>query len=215
MRWSRLAALVMLVTLWPSAAHAAQGWWAWLEELSGPGPFHGYVLAAPVLCTRDGVVVPCWMKQSADGPERLLVLSVGRLGSGDNVRFKDLPDTPDNRREVNVLQISGSYMFRLHPAIDVGFGAGTMRLSGEGFKPLWRFTLIPGTMSVRPLALIKQWQDNHRWAYIVRGEIETSFVTGGFNAADFGSSTSTFRSGPEFLTRAAVVVDFGSLIWGW
>jgi hypothetical protein len=154
------------------------------------------------------------MKNPVDGPKRLVVLSVGRLGSGDNLRFKDLPDTSDNRREVNVLQISGSYVFRLHPAIDVGFGAGTMRFSGDGFHALWRFTLIPGTMSVRPLALIKQWQNN-RWVYIIRGEIETSFVTSGFRAAQFGSTTSTFSTGPEFLTRAAVVADVGSLLWGW
>ena len=48
---------------------------------------------------------------------------------------------------------------------------------------------------------------------IGRGEIETSFVTSGFTAAQFGNTTSRFSTGPEFLTRAAVVNDFGPTIW--
>jgi len=222
MRWGRLVVLLGIITLWPSAAYA--GFWAWLEELSGPGPFYGYVLSSPILCVRDGQLVPCWKsvppKISEEEarkyrPKRLVYLSVGRLGSGDNLRFKDLPDTPENRSEVNVLQVSGLYMFRLHPALDAGFGAGTLRFSGENdddFKPVWRFALIPVSVSVRPLSLVPQWKD--RWfAYLVRGEFETSFVTSGFTAKQFGNSTSSFSSGAEFLTRAAVVIDLGSIVW--
>jgi hypothetical protein len=222
MKWGRLVVLLGVITLWPGTAFAAAGWWAWLEELSGPGPFRGLVIAAPVLCFRDGKVVSCFLPVPKNAteeeaakyrPKRLLFVSVGSLGSSDHLRFKDLPDTPENRREVNVLQVSGTYVYRLHPAVDVGFGAGTMRFSGEGFRSLWRFTLIPATASVRPFALVKQWQDN-RWAQVVRGEIETSFVTSGFTAAQFGNSASTFSTGAEFLTRAAVVIDFGALVWG-
>ena len=55
--------------------------------------------------------------------------------------------------------------------------------------------------------------DFHLPAYVVRGEIETSFVTSGFTAAQFGNTTSKFSTGPEFLTRAAVVIDFTPIIW--
>lgn len=211
MKWRRLVVLLGVITLWPTGAYAAAGWWAWLEELSGPGPFHGFVLAAPIICVRDGEVISCRPGSDETRPKRLVAVSVGKLGSGDNVRFKDDPSGPD-RREVHVLQVSGTYMFRLHPALDTGFGAGTLRFSGEGFDPLWRFTLIPASMSARPLALVKQWQYKW-WAYVVRGEIETSFVTSGFTAAQFGNTTSKFSTGPEFLTRAAVVIDFTPIIW--
>ena len=222
MRWGRLVVLLGIITLWPNLAYA--GFWAWLEELSGPGPFYGRVVSSPLLCVSDGKAVPCWrvIPQNATEeearqyrPKRLVYLSVGRLGSRDNLRFKDLADTPENRREVHVLQISGLYMFRLHPSLDAGFGAGTLRFSGESdddFRPLWRLTLIPASVSVRPLALVGQWKD--RWfAHLVRGEIETSFVTGGFDSTQFGNPASKFKTGPEFLTRAAVVIDIGSIVW--
>jgi hypothetical protein len=209
MKWGRLVVLLGVMTLWPSAAYAS--FWAWLEELSGPGPFHGWVVATPVLCTSDGELVSCRARSDSHRPKRLLVLSVGKLGSGDNPRFNDEPKTPD-RREVKVLQTSVTYMYRLHPTVDVGFGAGTLRFSGDAFDPLWRFTLVPTSVSVRPLALVKEWKYKW-WAYVVRGEVETSFVTKGYNALDFGNSTSTFSSGPEFLTRAAIVLDFTPAVW--
>ena len=36
----------------PQAASAAkeQDWWGWLEEFSGPGPFHGFELSAEIMC---------------------------------------------------------------------------------------------------------------------------------------------------------------------
>ncbi|MFL6279832.1 MAG: hypothetical protein ACJ731_06960 [Vicinamibacterales bacterium] len=209
MNRSRLGILVVALALWPTGAYAAAGWWAWLEELSGPGPFHGLALGAPVLCSGENGLVPC---TPASGVKRLVFVTVSTVTSGHNLRFKDLPDTPDNRREVHVLQVSGSYMFRLHPAVDVGVGAGTMRFSGEGFEPLWRVTLIPANAAVRPFTLIGKWRTNP-WAQVVRGEFETSFVMPGFTAAQFGTPASTFSVGPEFLTRAAVVIDFGPLVW--
>ena len=223
MHCRRVVVLLALLTLWPSAAFAAKGWWGWLEELSGPGPFRGYVLSFPVLCVRDGQLVPCYKQLPPHSteddavkfrPKRMVYVSVGSLGSDDHLRFKDLPDTPENRREVNVLQVSGLYMFRLHPAVDVGAGAGTMRLSGEGFDAIWRFTLVPTSVAVRPFAFVKEWKDS-RWAGMIRGELETSFVTAGFTAEQFGTPASSFKTGPEFLTRAAVVIDLGVFVWGW
>jgi hypothetical protein len=218
MKRARVFVLLGMIVAWPSAAYAAAGFWAWLEELSGPGPFHGFVVSAPVLCERDGKLVKCWQPISKDTPEteaqrlrpeRLLVLSVGRLGSGDNVRFKD--EEPLDTREVNVLQTSWLYMFRLHPSLDAGVGAGVMRFSGHGFDPFLRFTLVPASLSFRPLALTSQ---KNRWfAHFIRLDLETSFVTEGFTAAQFGSSTSKFAVGPEFLTRAAFVFDLGSIVW--
>src|SRR6185503_14613553 len=101
-------------------------------------------------------------------PKRMVVLSVGFLDSGDRVRFKDETQTPD-RREVNVVQVSGLYMFRLHRALDAGMGAGFMRFYGEGFDPLTRFTLVPASLSFRPFSVRDR--PNDRWfSYFVRLE---------------------------------------------
>src|SRR5436190_2677914 len=142
MNCKRLGILVIALMLWPTGAYAAAGWWAWLEELSGPGPFHGWGLSTPVLCTSDGDIVSCRSRSESRRPKRLVVLGIARLGSGDNLRFKD-ERNPGDRREVHLTQVSGSYLFRLHPAVDVGAGAGMMRFSGEGFEPLWKVTLVP------------------------------------------------------------------------
>ena len=48
MRHARVLMLMMVAALWPATAHAARGWWGWLEELSGPGPFMGVMYSTPV-----------------------------------------------------------------------------------------------------------------------------------------------------------------------
>lgn len=209
MKRARLVVLLGIITLWPSGAYAASGFWAWLEELSGPGPFRGWGYRAPVLCMKDNEVVSCW-KGLDPAPNRRLLVSFARLGSGDNLRFKDLPDTEDNRREVTVTQISGVYMFRVLSQVDLGFGAGTMIVSGKGFSAQWRLTIIPGSLSVRPLAFIPALK-KYSWAHIPRGEAETYFVAPGFTASQLGSPASSFKVGPEFQTRLAIVLDFTAL----
>jgi hypothetical protein len=208
MHCRRVVVLLALLTLWPSAAFAAKGWWGWLEELSGPGPFRGYGIAMPVVCTRDGDVVSCWSRQNP--PKRLVVADVGRLGSGSNLRFKDLPDTPENRREVRALLMSGMYMFRLHPAVDVGFGAGTARFSGDDLMSVWRFTLPVGA-TVRPLAFVPQWEKK-RWASLLQGQFEEILIAPGIKGSDFGS-TSTFSTGPEWRPRLTVGIDVGAYLF--
>ena len=147
MRWGRIVMLLTAATLWPSAAFASRGWLAWLEELSGPGPFSGIVVSAPVLCPHDGKVGFC---TDLSTRKHLIVVSFGRLGSGDNLRFKDLPDTTENRREVNVLQISGVYTFRMG-ALDLGAGGELLKFSGDGFDSVYRFGSIPASLSLRRL----------------------------------------------------------------
>src|SRR3954468_2909780 len=99
MHCRRVVVLLALLTLWPSAAFAAKGWWGWLEELSGPGPFPGPGGAAPVFCMKESEHVGCW-RGVDPAPNLRLLVGVARRGSGHNLRFKALPDTPDNRREV-------------------------------------------------------------------------------------------------------------------
>ena len=60
-----------------------------------------------------------------------------------------------------------------------------------------------------PIGWCRSARPDHR-----RGlELETSFVTEGFAAAQFGNSRSKFSVGREWLTRAALVFDLGSIVW--
>lgn len=211
MRKLRVMALAIVVALWPSTGHA--GFLAWLEELSGPGPFTGEVYSFTIGCVGTEGFKFC----PVGDPEfkRTIVLRVAWFNSdADTPRFKDLPATDaDNQGKVSVLPVSGLYLFRLRPWLDVGPGAGFMRVSGRGFSPFYRLVLTPMSASFTPFALHEKWQRSP-WSQVLRLELDTSFVPQGFTGADFQNSRTSFDSGPEFLTRAAIVVDLGALVGG-
>ena len=229
MRNARLLLLAGLLAAWPSTAHA--DFLSWLEELSGPGPFRGDVLWVPVMCrdrapalvetAEPGRWHPCLVRvttlkeQEATRKQPVPVLVAVKFGwfrSNNGPRFKDLPATdPDNQGRVSALPVSGLFLFRVHRAVDVGAGAGFLRVSGKGFDPLYRLSLTPFSASVTPLALNCAWQD-HPWAYILRAEFETSYIRGGFKGSDFNNTRTAFKSGPEVLTRLGFAIDAGALI---
>lgn len=204
MRIPRLALFVCLVALWPSTARAdVSGWLAWLEELSGPGPFVGYIASFPIPCR-------IWERCHV-GPRKTqtIVVRLGRLSSGDRPRFKDLENTPfDDRRSVHVWPVSVLWMFHPHPSFEIGPGAGFIAVSGEGFKGFAKLSLTPLNASFAPFAV----RSDSRWAQLFRIELDTSYVPQGFSGADFKNDRTAFDSGAEFLTRAAIGLDIGGLI---
>jgi hypothetical protein len=213
---TRLSLLLMsVVLLWPGHAHAAS-FWGWLEELSGPGPFKGYLFSTPVACRQGDAWIYCGpgkLPRGAKDIRRKVELKFGVLLSDEHQRFQDLPrDAEGNVGHVYAVPVTVVYAFRLHPAFDVGPGAGLLRFSGKGFKPIYRLTVAPLHATIRPLLARRRWGDN-RWRRVVRFEIDTALVTAGFDGEDFGNSQTSFRSNPEFLTKFGFVLDFGELLW--
>jgi hypothetical protein len=208
MTTTRLVLIMIAVLLCPAQAHAARGFWGWLEELSGPGPFRGGGYAQPVACAdSEGRLRWCWQPKGEDNAS--LIVSAGVFNSGDGPRFSDLPATDaDNQGQVRLVSVSGLYLFRLHRSLDVGPGVGFFRLSGNGFDPFYKLVLTPINVSFAPLAV----RSSSRYARILRLELDQSFVPQGFDGADFGNRRTTFDSGPEFVTRATLVIDFGALL---
>jgi hypothetical protein len=210
---ARLVLIAVVLALWPTQAHAARGFWAWLEELSGPGPFYGPpMVSLTVACfDSDYALEPC--ARDFDRERPTLVFRVGKLHTDDTPRFADLPaDDPDNRGEVRVIPVSVGVMYHPHPALSLGPSAGFMRFSGEGFSPFYKLTLTPMSMAVTPFAF-GDWK-NERLARVLRFELDTSFVPQGFKGSDFDNPRTRFDSGAEFLTRFATVIDLGELVWG-
>jgi hypothetical protein len=202
----RLFVFVLVAALWPATVHAS--FWSWLEELSGPGPFRGYMVSFPVPCPdAQGVWRTCHV---GPGKTQTVVVRFGRLNSEGHLRFKDLPDTPENRREVHVIPVSVLWMFHPHRSVEVGPGAGFLRVSGEGFDGFARLSLTPVSASFSPFAL--KWDS--KWAYLLRLEYDSSFFPRGFKGTDFQNTATRFDSGAEVLTRAGVVLDFGTVIFG-
>jgi hypothetical protein len=206
---ARLIFFVVAVALWPATAHA--GFWSWLEELSGPGPFRGYMFSFTVACVRDDGFNACPVGDEAT--RQRIVVRVGRFTSKeDRARFKDLPaNDEDNQEDVHVMPVSGLWMFRLHRSLEAGPGIGFMRVSGKGFDAFSKVSLTPLSATFTPFALSEELAKS-RWAYVVRLELDTSYFPQGFNGADFENTRTNFDSGPEFLTRAGFVLDLGALV---
>jgi hypothetical protein len=211
---ARLLLIMTAFLLWPSHAHAALGFWGWLEELSGPGPFKGGGIIQPVACLDPEThrLKWCWRTGKEDDVSRIprtLMVSFGVFNSVGGPRFNDLPETDaDNQGKVRLLSVTGLYMFRLHRSLDIGPGVGFLRLSGERFDPFYKLVLTPMNASFAPFVLISK----SRYARILRLELDSLFVPQGFKGADFRNSRTTFDSGPELINRAGVVLDFGALI---
>ena len=208
---ARMILFTVFLALWPTHAQAANGWWAWLEELSGPGPFRGYMFSFTVACVQDDRLKAC-PAGNAD-TRQTIVVRFGRFHSKeDRPRFKDLPASDgDNQGEVHVMPVSGLWLFRLHRSLEAGPGIGFMRVSGNGFDAFSKISLTPLSATFTPFALSEDLSKS-QWAYVVRLELDTSYFPQGFKGADFNNSRTNFDSGPEFLTRAGFVLDLGALV---
>ena len=232
MRNVRLLMIVALFALWPTDAHAGRGFWGWLEELSGPGPFKAVlpVVTHEIACIRDNrlTFLDCIELTKKHPPlpgpnpiepvkgkvQARIAFGFGRFNSdADTRRFKDLPASdPGNLGTVHVTTFSTSLLFRPYKALDIGPGVGYMQVSGDGLKTVRRLTLTPMTTLFSPFALKKKWEEKPA-AYVLRFELQTTFVPQGFKGSDFGNMRTTFDSGPEFLTRFATVIDLSAFIW--
>jgi hypothetical protein len=159
MQKMRLLFLIGLLALSPSPAEAS-GWWGWLEELSGPGPFKGTPpldLSLTVFCgraagenTKRGDMRWClrpgnlkknpfenlWTPPESDKSNsskitRGIDLRYFRLASdADKSLFP--ADSPADKRAVSVNIVEVLYFLRPYPALDVGVGAGWIHFSGDG-----------------------------------------------------------------------------------
>jgi hypothetical protein len=195
---------VLAASLWPALADASI--WSWLEELSGPGPFTGGMVTVTLACVKghqlDFCAIPTEEKRQS------IALRLGSLSSGDALRFKDLPDTDENRRSVHVKPVSVLWLLRVHPSLQIGPGIGFMRVSGQDFHAFSKLSLTPLSAAFSPFALRSRWA-NKPAAHLFRFEIDESFFPQGFKGSDFENTRTKFDSGPEFLTRFGMVIDFG------
>src|SRR4051812_11837045 len=95
MRLRRLVVLTALMILVSTQARAGErSWWAWLEELSGPGYFTGWMVSFDYCPGDPGCknLRGAWL--SAERPTRfpkVVSFTFGRLTSAHRERFKDVP----------------------------------------------------------------------------------------------------------------------------
>lgn len=204
MKTIRLLVVIALIAFCPAPAYALEGWWDWLDALSGPGPYHGFGIGQTLFCkagSNNNFTRLCWRETD----QRQIVearISWFIWDFGDQ-RFQD--DQGDTR-SVNAFAFDGFYLFRINEDLDinVGPGVGLLRYSGDGFDPLYRFTFTPLSFSIAPFASRSQ----SRVARGFRLRLDAMVVPQGFTGEQFGNTVTSFRSGGEFLTRMAVVFRY-------
>ena len=198
----RLLLLVAAFAAVPSAARAQDGIMEWIERLSGPGKFVGFVGGVRVGCVFDGdeSVRACFT--DSDRIRRMLVIRAGWLTTGEKQRFDvTSAGSPNDTRPVHMILVDPVYMFRLHPMVDVGAGGGFMTFSGEGFDTFSRFIVTPFSVTYTPFA---------RRSRVFQVHAQGQIVPKGFTAADFGS-TANYSTSTDFLWSGGFVFNFGAL----
>jgi hypothetical protein len=205
MKTIRLLLLIALVAFYPARAYALEGWWDWLDALSGPGPYHGLGFGQTLLCkagSDNNFRSLCWredaeLRQVVEARVSWFIWDFGAQ------RFQD---DPGDTRSVNAFALDGFYLFRINDDldIDIGPGVGLLRYSGEGFDPLYRFTVTPLSFSIAPFAS----RSPSRFARAFRLRLDAMVVPEGFTGEQFGNTVTSFRTGGEFLTRMAVVFRY-------
>jgi hypothetical protein len=217
MKQCRVLVLMMCVAGWPATAHAARGWWGWLEDLSGPGPFNGPMYTWVAKCwDHDGSQVACRSHKTeatltkAEKIRRTAELSFGALSSGNEARFKEFRNTPQddaaNRERVIAVPVNLNVMFRPFPWLEAGPGIGLLFFGGHNVRADPR-VLILGSVHSKFLRLNPGWE-NSKLARVIAINVQGNFITHGFTAGDFGSTTATFKSKPEFKWSCGFVIDF-------
>jgi hypothetical protein len=199
---SCVLALVMLAA--PSRALAV-GWddlWDYLDQLSGPGPFHGKGAAAiQIACIEGGRANLLRSPSSPDGIVPCLFVDFRAL----SVEPKDPFD------EVTAKLTDIGVSWHLQRYFEYGAGIGMARFNSKGITTT-NFTLTYLRLGVKPLVLIPRWRDSKR-AAAVKYFYRHTIRFGEISAADFGV-VDPWREGTEVLKSNGVLVDVYQLATG-
>jgi hypothetical protein len=209
-----LAAVCVLGQPVPVHAKGWDHWWDYLDNLSGPGPFHGGpTISASFLC---------WHKQVSEVPgrspsRRATVKQAAVDPFWDPCLYVDWrhldarPASPFGYTSANLVDFGIS--LQVSPFFEFGAGVGFSRFQTyyDGVeKPftVTSHTVTPLRIVVKPLKIFKRtWRDDPRFGalqFVVRDTIRFGRITG----ADFGAPGSTWESGTEYLRgRYSILLD--------
>lgn len=207
-----LAAMCALA--WPGTARAQSDFIDWLNQFSGPGPFHGHFrsLNSRVLCTTDdgGMQHVDWWCGNDTKPaiKWVVAAEVAWPDSDSNPRFADATSEAQNTLPVRLTRVIGTVSYRFHPMVDLGVGVGAFVFSGDGFTNQVHPILSPLTLTFTPLGFLHGEGNAARWGRLIRFKYAERYVLGDIRAQDFNSLKSTYFKSGEWNNNFSVGVDF-------
>jgi hypothetical protein len=207
----RLGFLVLAIAL-IGATHAEAKIWDWLEELNGPGPSgsRGNFMFNIFCSGTSSAAVPQfgrWFQIPRESNARETCLYVDRrwFHADEDARFYP----------VNVTITEFGPSFRLHPAIELGAGAGWMSFSSkdgvtnEEFEGT-NFTITFSRLALKPILIAPARRSNPDWGFL-QFYIRETVVVGELTQDDFASKPgTTFSRKNQRLSSMGFLIDVPS-----
>lgn len=210
-----VALMLLLVLPVPGWAAGKDGWWGWLERLSGPGPFR---TVAGTFSTRlcKGPEHKFLIARDADARIPCFYADVGRWISEDDRTVGE---------DVRLTTIDLGVTYQVYRGIELGLGLGVFRFSTETQSDPVRFVAVPGRLVIKPIQLLtklaplfggKEVPSNSaglRRAGALRWFYKTSILFGGIDSSDFGANTIlSFRERNEAVSSTGLMLDVYELL---
>ena len=206
------------VLLMPSRAAAEGGLWEFLEKLSGPGPFHGFLLDFPLACgfkpstgpsTASGVhclhpkLLPGSLRDRAGlKREWSAGVYVGRFTTNDNNLTYDNPDDVVGVNWVK-LGVRGTWYamdwLDVHASVDINT-LTTREPSANNFERIWLTTVSPAGVTIKPFRRVSGW----RW---VTFSVRPHLLVDKINATQFGARAEELEKGWEPRLQFGIHID--------
>lgn len=220
MRRSILLVMLPLLLLMPSRSAHASGFWDWMQEFSGPGPFVGKGHHPPILvnlCPAEYRVVA----SPADGP-RCLYFDLRRLESDANDNFP----VPVSLTLADVGFTTKAQVGPFRDSVEVGIGVGLLHATSGtrgtlGGKTMNKFTFTVPRVTVKPLIAIVEIADRsdrnnglaRRLLSVPKAFLGASVVAGTMNSEQLGvpDSVHHFSNSWEVVLSRGIFFDFGEL----
>ena len=204
-----LAAACVLAQPQPAAA----GFWDWLEEFSGPGPFTGFTLLGTE-CWKDKVLQHSPI--ASEGVEANAPIPTLRCLFLDLSRFHADQDPDQGYPALSVWLTDFGGSLRIADGLDIGAGIGVMAFGGDTV-PDAKLVLSPIRIVARPIVLATPRSSRRDWQGFFNIYWKQTFVPGDLTGDEFGQvpppGTPKFSlKGGELLGSFGVAIDVTSLI---
>ena len=217
MRKVRLVVCALLLLSVPRPAHAQSDFWDFIEGFSGPGPFKGKMLSfsTRVGCIRedkdtlDHHYGTCWTDVDPQ-IKAVFLVDYGLTWTGDRPVFAD---TPGDIRNLTLQKFGVTYMTRLSPVLDLGFGAGGLVFTGTGLGAVFYPQITPAAITFVPFGYLRSSDAQRRWGRFFRIKFAEIWVPSTINARKDFASLSGYDKEGDFVRNFSVDFDLGVLIF--
>jgi hypothetical protein len=222
---ARTSLLLVCFALWPTVATAQWGWWEFLENLSGPGPFNGWNIEWRVVCFPDKSS-PKPADQAASTPRFVTIPGClfNPLGTDErrrgsiNIAFGILEAEENNLRyadpaqddEVTLTSVKSSLWWSPVRYIELGMSGGIFWFGGPAFESFWRVYFEPLQVDVKPLPWLLR--SSKKSLEILSFRAGLVLIPRGFRAEDFGALPGTFKSSREVIPTVTFILDLDPLL---